>query len=173
MQIRLYPDPVLRQKCQEIGREGFGEKLRQLASCMLEIMYATAGLGLAAPQVGLSVRIIVADHTRDRSSPLVLVNPRIVGAQGEDVADEGCLSIPGIRARVRRYQKVTAEYETLERRNDCVDAAGLLARILQHETDHLDGVLFIDRLGATDKLAVRGALRRLASTVKQLKDDRG
>jgi peptide deformylase len=120
--------------------------------------------------VGFSVRIIVADPTRDRSSPLVLANPRIVDAAGRDVAEEGCLSIPGVRGRVHRGERVIVEYQTLERRDDRIEASGLLARILQHEIDHLEGILFVDRLGPGARFAVKGALRRLASAAKRVRE---
>lgn len=161
MYMRVYPDAVLRQKAKRVAADRFEEQLAGLASLMTRMMYEEKGVGLAAPQVGVSLRLIVVDPSQERDSPLVLVNPRVVDAKGRDVDEEGCLSVPGVRAKVRRRDRVTVEYETVTGERQGVDADGLLARIFQHEIDHLDGTLFIDRLGPAGKLTVRHAVREL------------
>ena len=161
MNLRVYPDAILRRRAERVAVDRFEERLAGLASRMTRMMYEEEGVGLAAPQVGVSLRLIVVDPSQERDSPLVLVNPRVVDARGRDVGEEGCLSVPGVRAKVRRRDRVTVEYETATGERQGADADGLLARIFQHEIDHLDGTLFIDRLGSAGRLAVRHAVRNL------------
>jgi len=161
LRVRVYPDKVLRRRAEKIVRDGFGDELGQLASKMADIMYDSAGVGLAAPQVGVSLRLIVIDPTPERQSPTFLVNPRIVDSSGRYTDVEGCLSLPGVSAEVNRAERLTVEFETLAGKPDSLDAKGLPARIVQHEVDHLDGRLFIDRLGPEGRLAVRDDVRKL------------
>ena len=161
LDIKVYPDKVLRRRAEPVPRERFGNGLGRLASGMLSLMYESAGVGLAAPQVGLSIRLLVMDPDPDRKSPVVLVNPRIVESSGREAGEEGCLSLPGVAAEVGRAERVTVEFHTVDGKRDAFDAAGLPARIIQHEIDHLDGRLFIDRLNPEGRLAVRDALREL------------
>ena len=161
LRIRIYPEDVLLRKALAVRADGFGEDLALLASRMIETMRTEVGVGLAAPQVGASLRLVVVDATAGRDKPLILVNPRVVDASGRDLAEEGCLSVPGINAKVRRRERVAVEYDTLEGRREGVEADGLLARVFQHELDHLDGTLFVDRLGPAGKMRVRDALREL------------
>jgi peptide deformylase len=144
-QIRLMGDPVLRQVAVPVER--VTDEVRALIADMFDTMYAEDGVGLAAPQVGVGIRVIVVDPREEHVAPFVLVNPRIVelGA-GLDRAEEGCLSIPGLKEIVERAATVVVE--GLDRAGETVriSADGLLARILQHEVDHLDGILFIDRV---------------------------
>jgi peptide deformylase len=144
-QIRLMGDPVLREVAAPVER--VTDEVRGLIADMFDTMYAEDGVGLAAPQLGLGKRVIVVDPREEHVAPFALVNPRILefGAELER-AEEGCLSIPGLKEIVER--SATVVVEGLDRAGESVRIAaqGLLARILQHEVDHLDGILFVDRV---------------------------
>lgn len=144
-EIRLLGDPVLRAEARPVA-EITAETL-VLIDDMLETMYAADGVGLAAPQVGVGVRVMVADSREDGRAPVALVNPQIL-ERSEDTerGEEGCLSIPGVTDIVERAARVVIEGRGRDGQVRRVEADGLLARILQHEIDHLDGVLFFDRL---------------------------
>jgi peptide deformylase len=145
LEIRMMGDPVLRERAAEV--EGVDDALRDLARSMFETMYDAEGVGLAAPQVGVGQRLVVVDSREAGSAPLTLVNPRVVEASGlTEKAEEGCLSIPGLRDVVERSASVVVEGLDLDEQPVRVEAEGLLARILLHEIDHLDGILFLDRL---------------------------
>lgn len=145
LEIRLMGDPVLREKAAEV--EAVDDELRRLAQDMFDTMYAAEGVGLAAPQVGLLTRLIVVDPREEGVEPVALVNPRVVETSKErDRAEEGCLSIPGVRDVVERATTAVVEALTLDGEPVRLEADGLLARVLQHEVDHLDGILFFDRL---------------------------
>lgn len=129
---------------------------------MLELMYEANGVGLAAPQVGWSVQLCVMNpRPEDRSLEMVCVNPVIVEAEGEEVADEGCLSFPEVRGNVPRFTRLTARWYDLEGRRMETAAEGLLARMFQHEIDHLNGRLIIDRMTPASRLSVRTRLKEL------------
>ncbi|MBT8462306.1 MAG: peptide deformylase [Gemmatimonadetes bacterium] len=142
--VRYLGDPVLREKCQEV--EAFDTDVRALVGDLLETMYAEDGIGLAAPQIGVPLRVFVYDVRDDEIEPGVLVNPRIVEATGKQKEVEGCLSIPGLDEVVERSGHVVVEGLDGAGEPVRVEAEGLLSRCLQHECDHLDGVLFIDRV---------------------------
>jgi peptide deformylase len=145
LEVRLLGDPVLRQKAEPVS--AITADMRKLIGDMFDTMYAEEGVGLAAPQVGISERIIVVDPHDDETEPFALINPEILDAGAEtEKNEEGCLSIPGIRDLVERSVSVRVRglTETGEVRE--LEAEGLLSRILQHEIDHLNGVLFLDRL---------------------------
>ncbi|MBW3553293.1 MAG: peptide deformylase [Gemmatimonadetes bacterium] len=145
LRMRYLGDPVLRVEAEEI--DTIGDDLRALARDMFDTMYAEDGVGLAGPQVGVGRRIIVVDPREDGVQPLALINPEVVSESDEiDRAEEGCLSIPGLRELVDRRAAVVVEATDLEGEPVRLEAGGLLARILQHEIDHLDGVLFLDRV---------------------------
>lgn len=145
LEIRMMGDPVLRERAAEV--EAVDDELRRLARSMFDTMYDAEGVGLAAPQVGVPRRLIVVDSREQGASPLTLVNPRVVdAAPGTERAEEGCLSIPGLRDVVERPASVVVEGMDLDEQPVRLEADGLLGRILQHEIDHLDGVLFLDRL---------------------------
>ena len=141
----ILPDPLLRQVSKPIER--FDADTRRLASDMFETMYDAPGIGLAAIQVGIERRMLVIDVAREgeEKQPLVFINPTVVASSDErSVYEEGCLSIPDYYAEVERPAKVTVEYFDVEGAKQTVEADGLLATCLQHEIDHLNGVLFID-----------------------------
>ena len=145
--VRILGDPVLRQRANEVAE--VSEVTRQLIRDMFETMYAEEGVGLAAPQVGISERVIVVDPQQDDLPAFALINPEILEASKEtEKGEEGCLSIPGLRELVERSQRVVVRGLTPEGEARQLDLEGLPARIIQHEVDHLDGVLFIDRVSA-------------------------
>jgi len=138
-------DPVLRTKAAPVQQ--ISEDVRKLIGDMFETMYAEEGVGLAAPQVGISDRIIVVDPHIDGEEPFALINPEILESSKEtEKGEEGCLSIPGLRDLVERSTSVRVRGLSPDGEPRELAAEGLLARILQHEVDHLDGILFLDRL---------------------------
>lgn len=138
-------DPVLREKAQAVALVDDG--IRQLVKDMFETMYQEDGVGLAAPQIGLGQRVIVVDPRAEDVAPFALVNPVIVELSEElERGEEGCLSIPGLKDIVERSYGVVAEGLDENGKPMHIEAEGLLARILQHEVDHLDGILFVDRV---------------------------
>jgi len=139
--IRLYGDTILRKKCREVNE--INGDIQKLIDNMAKLMYQNKGIGLAAPQVGISKRVIVADVGEGLVS---LVNPKILWRQGKDIMLEGCLSIPGINLEIARSKEVIVEGLSREGEKVQLGAVGLLARVLQHEIDHLDGILMVDRL---------------------------
>lgn len=144
--VLTYPHPVLSVCAAPV--EGITEETRTLAKDILETMYSKEGLGLAAPQVGVSKRLIVVDISGPdrRENPMVLINPVIVSACGEVETSEGCLSVLNYRSKVQRSEKVRLEALNLAGEQVALEAEGMLAICLQHEIDHLNGVLFIDRI---------------------------
>ena len=153
--IVKYPEPVLKKRATNV--EHVTAEIRRLIDNMAETMYDAPGVGLAAPQVGKSLRVIVVDPTGEEAKQLiVLVNPEIVSAAGEAMGEEGCLSVPGIRAKVKRWAKVRVRgYDPIKEKTVENEADGLLARIFQHEIDHLDGMVFLDRLGRVKRELLR------------------
>jgi len=143
-EVRYLGDPVLREMCREV--ETIDDDVRALVDDLLETMYAEDGIGLAAPQIGIPLRVFVYDVRDDELEPGVLVNPRIVEATGKQKEVEGCLSIPGLDEVVERSGHVVVEGLDRDGEPVRIEATGLLSRCLQHENDHLDGVLFIDRV---------------------------
>lgn len=145
----IAPDPRLKTRTRLVTSADRA-RVATLAQRMLATMYAAPGIGLAAPQVGVDLRLAVVDlQPEDKPAPLVLINPRIEQASAEEVTrEEGCLSIPGQYADVTRPARVTVSYEDAEGQVQTIEAEGLLATCLQHEIDHLDGILFVDHLSA-------------------------
>ncbi len=162
MRILKYPHPALRHKSKELRRVD-GE-LRRLAAEMLELMYQHKGVGLAANQVELPYRLFVLNPTGDpaaKDQEWVFINPTITKRNGQVEAEEGCLSFPEIYAQVRRSEKITIAAYNLAGQEVHYDLTGLAARGAQHEYDHLDGILFIDRLTPSGLLSVKDALAAL------------
>lgn len=176
LEIVQYGHPVLRQRCAPVDH--VTDETRQLVADMLETMVDAHGVGLAAPQVGVALRLAVIDVSHDPKCvsflkvngedaeldsimPLVFINPEIEFGKEKESDTEGCLSIDDIRADVRRPASVKATLPQLDGSVLVVETDGLLARALQHEIDHLNGVLFIDRLSSVAKLSVKKKLRRL------------
>ena len=175
MDIIKYGHPVLREKGQRIER--VTPEIRQLAADMLETMHAADGLGLAAQQVGRALLLTVIDVSASdkpsqllidgqpqnlaASMPLVLVNPQVRNPEAEQVGPEGCLSIPEVNADIRRAEKVTVRAQNLDGKQIVFDCTGLLARAVQHEADHLNGILFIDRMDAATRVSFDGKLKKM------------
>ena len=163
LQLRYYGDPVLRKRADAVLEVTEAE--RQLAVQMLETLYATGnGIGLAATQVGILKRLIIVDigeEDDDGYEPLVLFNPELMSFDGEIVAEEGCLSIPDVTAEVRRPERIVVEGVDVQNESIRIEADGLLARVLQHEIDHLNGVLFIDRIGGLKRQLLKEELLKI------------
>jgi peptide deformylase len=164
LQIRTYPDPALKRPASAV--ENITGEVAQLAADMAETMYAAPGVGLAAPQVGVPQRVIVLD-VHDEETPsgkhlLKLINPVIAAREGEIVWEEGCLSVPEFTAPVRRAKRVLVRAWTPEEREIEIEGEDLLAVALQHEIDHLDGKLFLDRLSRLKRDLYRARRRKLA-----------
>ena len=155
-EIRLVGDPVLRKKAHKVSR--FGASLAALVDDMTETMREANGVGLAAPQVGVLERVIVIETAEDEDEPgsgklYALINPKVVRASQEmEDGIEGCLSVPGYVGEVNRHQAVTVQGQDLKGRKVRVKAQDFLARVFQHEIDHLEGKLFIDKLTAPDRV---------------------
>lgn len=156
-----YPDPVLRAQARDVA--GVDGTIRELAEDMLRVMREEDGVGLAAPQVGESLRMFVTAEQDEESAPeRVYINPVIVSFNGAlEASDEGCLSLPGIRGTIRRPPTITLRAIGLDGEPFTLTSSGLLARCWQHEIDHLDGILIIDRMSAIDRLASRKQVRQL------------
>lgn len=140
--LRYYGDPMLRRHTTPVKR--FDRELRELADEMLDTMYEARGVGLAAPQVGVSRQLIVLDVSEDRDDPQIMVNPRILRRKGEKVDTEGCLSIPGLQVEIPRSVEIEVRYADLEGREHTLKGKDLWARVVQHEMDHLEGRLIVD-----------------------------
>ena len=156
LEIKEYGDPVLREKSLPVKE--ITPDILNLIKDMAETMYTNSGVGLAAPQVGVSKRIIIIDE--DEEELMVLVNPEIIKSEGEVVDEEGCLSIPGVYSDVKRSLKVTVRAlnengETIE-----ITKEGLTGRALQHEIDHLNGILFIDKIGRMKRAVMLNKLKK-------------
>lgn len=162
--ILLYPSSLIRKKSLPVT--SINGELQRLIDDMVETMYAAPGVGLAAPQVGALKQIIVLDPHDDRKStrPLALINPELVAADGQIMEEEGCLCIPDLREGVPRFKRVVVKAYDRNEKEIVLEGSDLLARILQHEIDHLNGVLFIDRLSAAKRELVK---RRLKKAAKQ------
>ena len=160
--IRTYPDSVLKGTCATV--ETITEEVRRLLDDMAETMYLNTGIGLAAPQVGEKLRLVVVDVQRGEEGDtlLKLINPRIVDKQGKMKSEEGCLSCPDLLVEVDRFESVRVEALLPDGTETTIEAEGLLAVCLQHEIDHLDGVLLVDRLSS---------LRRSLYQKKRAKED--
>lgn len=160
MPIVKYGDPVLEQNAELVSN--FDQELERLTKNMVETMFAAPGYGLAAPQVGVSQRLIVLDDSVGRSaeSLLVLVNPEIINSDGEQFEEEGCLSFPDFTAKVKRPMHVVVSAQDVKGRHRIFEGQGLLARILAHEIDHLNGVLFIHHLSSLKRDIIKRKIRR-------------
>ena len=159
--ILTYPDPILREKTEEI--EAFDEKLARLVEDMAETMYDAPGIGLAAPQIGESLRLIVVDISKDREEAqeyMALINPEIVEHEGHQLDEEGCLSVPELTSNVTRYKKITINYQDLEGKKHTLTTEDRFAVVLQHEIDHLHGILFIDHLSSLKRNLYKKKVRK-------------
>lgn len=161
LSLRYFGDPVLRKKADPVP--AFTPEVRNFVEAMFDCMYREAGVGLAGPQVGVSQRIFVIDVAEEEAGRVkrAFLNPTIVERSGTAVGEEGCLSIPGVRADVKRAGGVVVEAKDENGVAFRLNAEGFLARAIQHEIDHLDGILFIDRLSAIHRKLLAGKLKRV------------
>ena len=160
LRIHIWPDPVLLEKARKV--ETFDQDLAELARQMIEVMYAADGVGLAAPQIGRSIRMFVADPRQsEEPDPRVFINPVLEYDGGIEAEEEGCLSIPGIRVQVRRPVTARIRAQDIDGNPLELESDGFAARVWQHECDHLDGVLIIDRMSPLDRLSTRKSLKEL------------
>lgn len=162
--ILFYPDKRLREPGKEV--EDFDAELHQLIDDMAETMYAAPGVGLAAPQLGISKRLFIVDVATDDEEPSdlwVFINPEIVATEGETVFNEGCLSFPGVREDIDRAERVTVKAVDKDGKPFELEAEGLLAIAIQHENDHLDGELMIDHLSVLRRRLVHRAMSKRAA----------
>ena len=167
MNIVNYPDPVLRQRAKpltEINKEVYLQ-----VEEMMELMYQAQGIGLAAPQVGWTVRLFIIDVDGDLHGEKVFINPVITEEVGELNKEEGCLSFPGIMGKVVRAQRIKAQAYTLKGQKIEIEAEGLVARAWQHEIDHLNGCLFIDKMSPASRLAISHQLKEFERSYKGIR----
>jgi peptide deformylase len=167
--ILLVPDPILKAKCRPVGPQD-NDAVRALLPRLFATMYQAPGIGLAAPQIGQKLRFIVVDvQPNEVRQPIALINPEIIARTTElATREEGCLSLPGQFAEITRPARVKVRYLDASGARKEIEADGLLSACLQHEIDHLDGVLFVDHLSALKRNIM---LRRLAKDLRQKRDD--
>ncbi len=159
LQLTYYPEPVLLRKAAPIAV--IDDEVRRKAAEMIPLMEVERGIGLAAPQVGWGVRLLLAKPEGEGEAPVVLVNPEIVKKSGSEWGEEGCLSFPGIYGDVLRATDIVVKATDLDGKTVELAADGLFARVLQHEIDHLDGVVFVTKMRATDRKAAQKKLDEL------------
>lgn len=148
IEVRLFPDPVLRQKAKRV--RSIDGLVQGLIDDMIETMRAYSGVGLAAPQIGVPLRVVVIEVPEEEV--ITLINPEIIKKKGERMVEEGCLSLPGYKGEVKRSQTVKVKGQDRYGKEIRLKAEELLAQVLEHEIDHLNGILYIDRLESPDKL---------------------
>jgi peptide deformylase len=156
--ILEFPDPRLRTRAEPVTR--FDAELSQLIDDMFESMYAAPGIGLAATQVDVHLRVIVMDLSEERNQPLVIINPEILAHEGVEQTEEGCLSVPGIFDEVERAAKIRLRYQDRSGATVEQDCEGMLAVCIQHEMDHLQGKLFVDYLSDLKRQRIRKKLEK-------------
>ena len=164
LQILHFPDNRLRQKASKVTV--FDEKLTKFANAMLETMYFSKGIGLAAIQVNVAKRVIVIDVSENRDEPLFLINPVIIDKKGPIKFEEGCLSVPGFYEKVDRFSEIEYEAQDLQGETYKQKAEGLLAVCIQHEIDHLDGKLFVDYISNMKRDRIAKKIKKLTQEGK-------
>ncbi len=166
LDVRVYPDSILAQKAEMVGN--IDDSMRQLLDQMADTMYADSGIGLAAPQIGRSTRAVVIDASPrvEGESLIKLINPVITFSEGESENEEGCLSLPGVSEPVTRAARVIVEAYDEDGKPVKIETETFLAIVLQHEIDHLDGILFIDHLSRLKRNMIRRKLRKKAHSQK-------
>ncbi|ADU65287.1 peptide deformylase [Desulfurispirillum indicum] len=159
--ILTYPDPLLKKISQPVTQ--FDSALQQLVSDMFDTMYNANGVGLAAPQIGILRRICVLDPAsgkEEEAQPLVLINPQILSGEGLTTFEEGCLSVPGYYGEIKRYERIQVQFNDLQGQEQTAILDGFTAIIAQHEMDHLNGKLFIEHLGSSERDLIRRKIRK-------------
>lgn len=170
-EILVWPHPLLKQKAQPV--KVVDDSIRTLIKDMFDSMYAADGVGLAAPQVGVLKNVIVLDTTprQPESKPVAMINPEILELNGETVYREGCLSIPGEAEDVDRAETITVRYLDEQGNEVVLKADGLLAIAVQHETDHLKGIMFVDHISALKREIVRKRMKKFQATIEAEKKE--
>lgn len=168
MKVVYYPDPVLKQIAKPV--EQIDERVEELIDEMFQTMFQYKGCGLAAPQVGISKRILVYTSTGESKDCNVLINPKIIDYEGNLLAREGCLSFPEILGGIKRWAWIKVETLTLENEIKTFEAENFHARVIQHELDHLDGILFTERMEPQDLTEVQSPLKKLQKSYKSQKN---
>jgi len=160
-EIVIWPDPILKKKASPVSQ--VDDSIRSLVNDMFETMYAADGVGLAAPQIGVLKQVIVLDTTprQPESKPVAMINPQIIAMEGTTRYSEGCLSVPGEAEEVDRAARVTVKFLDVSGREQTIEADGLLAVAIQHETDHLQGTMFVDYLSPLKRELIRKRMKRL------------
>ncbi|OEG69642.1 peptide deformylase, partial [Candidatus Endomicrobiellum trichonymphae] len=158
LKIRKYGNPILRKRAEVVSE--INENIKKLASDMLETMYSAPGVGLAAPQVGISLRLCVIDVDPNKKSPVVMINPEIILCGNKITAEEGCLSFPGFYENVNRFENIIARYTDLNGNRQEIKVQNFLAKAVQHEIDHLDAKLFIDYLPDWKRKSIEKKIKR-------------
>lgn len=168
LQLRYYGDAVLRKRAEPV--QMITDVEHTLAEEMLITLYATNGIGLAATQVGVLKRFLIVDIDQEDPDyqPIMLFNPEILSVEGESIAEEGCLSIPDLHADVKRPEKIVVTAMNLDSQEIEIEADGLLSRVLQHEIDHLNGTLFIDRISGLKRQLLRDELKKIQQADRPL-----
>jgi peptide deformylase len=166
LKIVHYPEPVLLQVGKPV--ENFDENLKKLVDDMFETMYQAQGVGLAAPQVAVSERLFVMDCSggEDELQKIALINPEIIHIEGEQYGDEGCLSFPGLYQKVQRSLRTVVRAQDVNGEEFELDVQDLPARCVLHETDHCDGIVFLDRMSALKRQLAKQKIKRLQKTGK-------
>lgn len=167
LEVVLYPDERLTTVCEPVAK--VDAELNQFIDDMFETMYEHEGIGLAAPQVGVLNRVITIDIEGDKTNQVVLINPEILESEGETGIEEGCLSIPGHRALVPRKEKVKVKALNRQGEEVIYDADGLFAICIQHEIDHLNGVLFVDHISALKRQRIKEKMQKLKKQIARAK----
>jgi peptide deformylase len=166
--IFQYPDPVLRKATEKITE--FDEALAKLVEDMAETMYEAPGVGLAAPQIGKSVKLIVVDISRQKEGErkfLPLINPEIVAHEGSQIDEEGCLSVPELTSSVQRFKKITVSFQDLQGKPRELTTENRFAVVLQHEIDHINGILFLDHLSPLKRALYKKKVKKWLAGEKQ------
>jgi len=160
-EIVIWPDPILKKKASPVSQ--VDDSIRSLVNDMFETMYAADGVGLAAPQIGVLKQVLVLDTTprQPESKPVAMINPQIIAKEGTTRYSEGCLSVPGEAEEVDRAARVTVKFLDVSGREQTIEADGLLAVAIQHETDHLQGTMFVDYLSPLKRELIRKRMKRL------------
>jgi peptide deformylase len=166
--IHTYPDPVLRKETDTVST--FDSDLQKLVEDMAETMYDAPGIGLAAPQIGISKQVIVVDLSKDKEEKnfMPLINPKIISHEGSQVDDEGCLSVPDLTSKVKRFRKILVTYQDLDGTSRELSAEDRFAVVLQHEIDHLHGILFIDHLSSLKRQLYKKKVKKKLSHEERL-----
>ena len=164
--IKLYGSPILRKKSKTLTK--IDEEDRNLIADMIDTMYSNCGVGLAAPQVGASKRIIVVDvsSTENSTETMVIINPEIIKTKGTKTQEEGCLSIPGTKGEIKRSEKIKVQGIDIEGIEFEIEVNGLVSRVIQHEIDHLSGILFVDKLSEEEQNVMKNKLKHISSLAR-------